>query len=50
MTEAQDNLDAVLRIIEDCPNLHMGPTVPFSLSTTLSDSQRRIPLKTDGEF
>jgi len=28
MTEPEERLDAVLRIIEN-PNLHMGPTVPF---------------------
>ena len=31
MAEAEDRLDAALRIIEDYPNLHMGPTVCFVL-------------------
>lgn len=29
MTKIQDTLDAALRIIEQYPNLHMGPTVSF---------------------
>ena len=31
MSEAEETLDAALRIIEDYPNLHMGPTVSFVL-------------------
>lgn len=31
MADADDRLDAALRIIEDYPNLHMGPTVSFVL-------------------
>src|SRR5262245_28928424 len=31
MADAGNSLDAALRIIEDYPNLHMGPTVPFVL-------------------
>ena len=31
MPEAEDRLDAALKIIEDYPNLHMGPTVSFVL-------------------
>ena len=31
MPEVEDRLDVALRIIEDYPNLHMGPTVSFVL-------------------
>ena len=31
MAEPEERLDAALRIIEDYPNLHMGPTVSFIL-------------------
>ena len=31
MADAEDRLDAALCIIEDYPNLHMGPTVSFVL-------------------
>jgi hypothetical protein len=31
MTAMPDKLDAALRIIEDYPGFHMGPTVPFVL-------------------
>ena len=31
MAEPEDDLNAALRIIEDYPNLHMGPTVSFGL-------------------
>lgn len=31
MADGENRLASALRIIEDYPNLHMGPTVPFVL-------------------
>ena len=45
MAEAEERLEAALRLIENYPNLHMGPTVSFVLGAV----QRSIGAAPDDE-
>jgi len=40
----------VVALVEDRAKVEIEATAVIPINTTLSDSQRRIPLKTDGEL